>query len=205
MYVLFKYFSIIIFLIGRVVCHAQNPRSLSSYEKTWACFHPIAAIKIKGIAKKIMPIYIENTKSDVLDSFENGGKLDAFRHTFFMAAFAQKIKAKKVRKLSIAHEKGNYKDFLNIQTEHGEIPDSLSTVMDIFNNNIGIEAGKKNPEKPMEELKEYILNLISEGKVLYFKRNTNGDYLTCDGNIIVLKKFEGKWFVPKCLISSNNK
>lgn len=197
-----KLLTTILFLLN-LCSFAQGFSSRSVYEKRWALFHPFAAIKIKNIYKKCIPVYQSVKEKKLTDKYENGGKLDAFRHVYFMAAFAQKTKSKTVKKLGIAHEKGNFKSFLQKQNENGEIPDSLSSVMDLYNNTIGIEIGNTCRKKTPEELKEYVLNQISEGKVLYFKRNLNGDYLTCEGDIINLKKIEGKWFVPKCLIKSN--
>ncbi|MGZ4100232.1 MAG: DUF6973 domain-containing protein, partial [Bacteroidia bacterium] len=115
-------------------CGAQKR---SKYEWCWAFSHPIAAIKVKHISKTCYAVYKHDlTIREQLDTFSNGGKLDAFRHVFFMAAFAQKVKTKKLRKLGIAHEKGNYQAFLHSKKEEGEIADSISTVMDLQNNEV---------------------------------------------------------------------
>lgn len=194
-------------LVGLLLFHlngiAQQFGSRSVYEKRWAFMHPFAAIKIKHIYKKGMIEYLLIKNEKLADVYENGGKLDAFRHVFFMAAFAQKINSKKVRQLGIAHEKGNYLNFMKKQYEHGEIPDSLSTVMDLYNNEIGIEIGKNRRKNSMTALREEVLKEMADGKMLYFKRTIAGDYLNCQGEMIDLKKFEGKWFIPKCLIHSN--
>jgi len=171
-------------------------------EKKWAFFHPFAAIKIKSIYKKCQPIYFEVKKSKVFDSIENGGNLDAFRHCFYMAAFAQKIKAKKIRRLGKAHEKSNFKDFKKSNLEFGETPDSLSTVMDLFNNEIGLKIGKDNKKMDLITLSKLIIKEINDGKALKMKRNNFGDYLNCEGKIINLKDYKKKWNVPKCLVKS---
>jgi hypothetical protein len=193
-------------LLISVFCGAlrgQTFGSRSAYEKRWAIFHPFAALKVKKIYKQCKPLYIEAKRSPSLDTLKNGGRLDAFRHVFFMAAFSQKIKAKKVRKLGVAHEKGNYKHFLQGIKEEGEIPDSLSTVMDLFNNEVGIRIGVENKKTDLNTLMEKVINEISEGKALNFKRNTKGSYLSCDGEEVVPENYPGKWYIPKCLVKTN--
>ncbi len=182
---------------------AQSLKGISRYEKRWALFHPFAAIKVKKITKKCWPHYSNVKTKQVLDTYESGGKLDAFRHVFFMAALSQKIKPRKLRKLGIAHEKGNYKQFLNDQNEQGEQPDSLGTLMDLKNNEVGFGIGKENKKISLEDLKLKVISTIKSGDAFYFKRNTNGDYLNCNDQIIDLRNYSGKWFVPKCLVKTN--
>lgn len=171
-------------------------------EKKWAIFHPIAAFKIKNIYNKCHPIYLEVKKSNVLDSIENGGNLDAFRHCFYMAAFAQKIKAKKIRRLGKAHEKTNFKDFKKTHLEFGEAPDSLSSVMDLYNNEIGLKIGLENKKMDLTALSKQIIIEINDGKALKMKRNNFGDYLNCEGKTIHLNEYKNKWNIPKCLVRS---
>ncbi len=171
-------------------------------EKKWALFHPFAAFKIKTIYKKCMPIYIETKKNNALDQFENGGDLDAFRHCFFMAAFAQKVKPKKIRKLGKAHEKKNYQDFKKSKLEFGETPDNLSTVMDLFNNELGFAIGTENKKIDLIELSKQVIKEINNGKALKMKRNNLGEYLDCQGQIINLNNYKNKWNVPKCLVKT---
>lgn len=136
-----------------------------------------------------------------LDQFSIGGKLDAFRHTFYMAAFAQKVKPAKLRKLGEAHEKTNYRQFKKSKTENGEIPDSLSSVMDLKNNELGLSIGCSNRNADLLTLKEMVIANINSGAAFKMRRNHRGRYLTCDGNEIVLN---GKrWNIPKCLVASD--
>ncbi len=190
-----------IFLMNGIF--AQKFSDRSSYEKHWGFFHPFAALKVKKIYKQCLPYYNELKKTNALDVFENGGKLDAFRHAFFMAAFTQKIKVKKIRKLGIAHEKGNYKHFLNGINEQGELPDSLSSVMDLQNNELGLQVGSENKKKDLRDLRDLVTEEIKKGSAVYFKRNLNAKYQTCSGEIIELENYRSKWFIPKCLMKTN--
>jgi len=185
-----------------VFCFLAKSQKISKYEKIWALMHPIAAIKVKHISKKCYKIYEQINKSRRLDTNGNGGKLDAFRHTFFMAAFVQKIKIKKIYKLGIAHEKTNYKQFLNNELENGELPDSIGTEMDLKNNNIGFEIGNNAKKISLVELSELVISDIKGGLAFIIKRNENGNYVDCDGNIILPDETK-KWSNKKCLVKSN--
>src|SRR5690606_27581918 len=153
----------IIFIFFCNACFSSIPK-LSKYEKRWAIFHPFAAIKVNKISKKCFIIYKQQNIKTELDTFTNGGKLDAFRHAFFMAAYAQKVKVEKLRKLGKAHEKGNYRQFLKSQLEDGERPDSLSCEMDLLNNELGFVIGKSNKKLILEELKNAVISEIKNGK-----------------------------------------
>ena len=198
-----RFFCCIFFIFFFADLWSQKISERSRYEKCWAFAHPFAALKVKKIYKKCVPLYEELKKSKALDHFENGGKLDAFRHTFFMAAFDQKIKTRKLRKLGIAHEKGNYARFLKNIKEDGELADSLSTVMDLKNNELGFRIGSVNKKKDLQNLKELVIEEIKKGEAVYFKRNLSGNYLNCAGEVIILGNYQNKWFIPKCLIATN--
>jgi hypothetical protein len=197
---LLKYFLYSLFIYFILLSNTAASQHLSKFEKRWAIWHPIAALKIKHIGKACYKIYNSHQLKNELDSFENGGKLDAFRHLFFMAAFAQKVNAKKIKKLGIAHEKTNYQQFLNNTLEHNELPDSLSTVMDLYNNNIGINLGKQNKKLDYTQLKTLIINQINAGTALIIKRNLKAQYVRCNNQLLPIIK---AWQQAKCLVNSN--
>ena len=191
----------ILFILLSYNCLAQSYRPLI-YEKVWAISHPVAALRLKKVYQNCFVIYRQNNIKGQLDTFENGGKIDAFRHVFFMAAFSQKVKVKKIRKLGVAHERGNYLQFKRGQFEEGELPDSLSSVMDLQNNELGFEIGLSNKKIGLENLKEIVINRIIKGEAMIIKRNKQGYYLDCNNKIIELPG-EKKWQLKKCLVSSN--
>jgi hypothetical protein len=197
---IFKLKIIVFFLFVSTLLNGQKP---FKSEICWGLWHPIAAIKVKRMYSKLYAIYNQPTNKTELDNYNNGGKLDAFRHVFFMAAFAQKIKVKKLRKLGIAHEKGNYHQFLKHKTEEGELPDSLSSVMDLFNNEVGLKIGFANKKINLEKLQELVIWKIKTGNAAIIKRNKQGLYVECDDKIIDMQLYKGKWFLPKCLVPSN--
>jgi len=178
--------------------------SLSKYEKRWAFFHPFAVLKIKKYQKEMYAVYEEVKKSQVLDSYSNGGKLDAFRHVFAMAYFSRSVKAKKLRKLGKLHEKGNYLQFLKGVEEDGELPDSLSCEMDLRNNELGLALGKEFKKVAVEELRQKVIEKINSGAAFIIKRGKEGKYVNCEGNIIPPEKIKGTWAIPKCLVGSGS-
>lgn len=195
--------AILILLISFSAC--SNFSKLSRYEKRWAFAHPVAALKARQLSGEILKTYNEVKASPLApDNYENGGKLDAFRHVFAMAVLSSRIHAKKIKRLGEAHEKGNYRDFRKSRAEEGELPDSIGTVMDLRNNDLGISIGKRIRGKKlsMTEIKHEVLNEIRLGNAFYVRRSTSDAYVDCLNKPIDMEKWKGKWAIPKCLIST---
>ena len=186
-----------------LVTNLVSQHHISRYEYRWAIFHPFAAKKIKHLLPEIMIIYKSVKKEAILDTNESGGKLDAFRHTFTMAYLSSYVKTKKLKKLGVAHEKGNKHHFYHNLQEFGERADSLACVMDLRNNELGFEIGSKNLGVTKEELKQIVIKQIKQGNAWYLKRNTKNEYISCENEVIKLENYIGKWFLPKCLMKSN--
>src|ERR1700747_2369512 len=70
----------------------KNFGHLSRPEKCWAIFHPFCALKVKKLTKRALLVVNEVKEKKLLDQYENGGQLDAFRHAYTMALLSQKIK-----------------------------------------------------------------------------------------------------------------
>lgn len=201
----FLLFFLILLFTASSFAQTKSFHNLSKYEKHWAIWHPCAAMKLKKHQAEMYAVYKEVKQQRLLDTFENGGKLDAFRHTFAMAYFSKFVKAKKLRKLGKAHEKANYWQFLHrLPDEDGELSDSLSSVMDLKNNDIALSLANEVKKISTEEIKQKIIGLIKSGGVFIMKRNAQGLYLDCNNQIIPLEKIKGIWNTPKCLIKSDN-
>lgn len=201
-------FFIIVFLLLFCAVGLSQPdsfSSLSKYEKRWAFFHPFAALKIKKHKDEMLAIYKEVKEQKTLDIFENGGQLDAFRHVFSMAYLSKFVSTKKLRKLGEAHEKGNYLQYLKGENEHGELPDSLSSVMDLKNNEVGLSLKKEVKQLSIQETKKMVVELVKNGWAIIIKRNSDGLYVDCNGNIITRAPMYKRWSWPKCLVQSNGK
>ncbi|CAG0966109.1 MAG: hypothetical protein HND27_04090 [Bacteroidetes bacterium] len=184
---------------------AQNFKSffkLSRPEKCWVISHPFVAKKAYKGTKHSLQITQEIKKQNLLDTLENGGQLDAFRHAYWMAVLTHGIGAKKAWKLGKAHEKGNYIGYKKRKLEEGYIPDSVSLAMDFFNNKKGIEIGK---EYNCNELKNVVISDILEGKMKIIYRDQKLNSLDCNGEILPYEQWFGSWRNNRCLVNSNIK
>jgi hypothetical protein len=120
-----------------------------------------------------------------------------------MAYLTQHIGARKALKLGIAHEKGNEIDFRNRNLEENYLPCFISCKMDYFNNEIGVEIGKNNPNLAKNELIVLVKKTILSGKAVIVKKNRNADFLDSEGRIIPKKEYFGLWHTSKTLVQSN--
>ena len=120
-----------------------------------------------------------------------------------MAYLAQRIKIKKLRKLGIAHERGNKRQFEKNKNENGERADSLACEMDLRNNELGFLMGANHKSSTINELKTEILIQIKQGNAWILKKNSQNEYVSCQNEPIITNNYKNQWFLPKCLIKSN--
>ena len=180
-----------------------SQHEISKYEYRWAMLHPLAAKRVQKHLAEAMDVYKEVKNAKELDGFENGGTLDAFRHAFTMAYLARYVQIDKLRKLGKSHEKGNEYFFYKNHQEFGERADSLACVMDLRNNELGFEIGKKSKNVSKEELKNLIIEQIKQGNAWKLKKNSQNQYISCQNEAFLIESYKGKWFLPKCLVKSN--
>lgn len=178
-------------------------KKLSRPEKVWVLLHPFKAPKALIATRECMAVYDKVKSSGLLGTDENGGELDAFRHALWMALLTQKIGGKKAAKLGKAHERGNYLDFKKHRLEENELPDEMSSVMDLKNNEMGIATGKNCKLCSTDSLSGMIVNQIKQGGFWKMKKSNQGTYINCEGQKIDMALYKGKWKIPKCLVPSN--
>ncbi len=183
----------------------NNYKNLSKPEKKWVILHPFVAKKAYRITQMAVKICSEVKAEQLLDQETNGGKLDAFRHSYWMAILTQKIGKRRAEKLGLAHEKGNRILFEKNQTEDGEIPDSVSCAMDVFNNQRGIIIGQANKAANALDIKAIVIKKIEEGDMKITAKNSRGQLVDCNGKAIPIMEMEKKWKNDKCLVPSNYK
>lgn len=139
---------------------AQVEPGKSIYEIRWALLHPVCALKVWKIYHTQKFLYDTSyLKTNGLNSFCDG-QTDAFRHIFFMALFAQKCSEKKIWKLGLAHEKKNLECFMDKNCRELCPSDTLSILMDLHNNLLGLELGKKFPSVSPEMLRSIVMDYI---------------------------------------------
>lgn len=177
---------------------------LSTPEKRWVLLHPFVAKKALTITKRVM-FEVDSIKNvGVIGGDNNGGKLDAFKHAYWMTCLGFAIGEKKALKLGIAHERGNYIQWKKKLLEDSILPDSVSSEMDIQNNEIGISLSEKCKHLHFKgEIAYIVMEALHAGKLVVIKKDISGNYLTCDGVALNMSDWKGKWSIPKCLVPSN--
>lgn len=179
--------------------------SLSGPEKKWIFLHPFVAAKAWHITLESRAAVVQLSTHPDLDTFHHGGRLDAFRHGYWMARLTLAIGERKARSLGRAHERGNYRQFRRKVSEDGTLQDSTATVMDLLNNEAGIQLATTVTVTSTDELANRIIEKIVRGELIILKRNAEGMLCTCNGHPVVLPA-GGKrpWRLPYCLVPSNN-
>ena len=177
--------------------------SLSSPEKWWVIWHPFKAKKVLEVSLRALLVTDSIKKTNTIGVDINGGKLDAFKHTFWMANLSHHIGEKASLKLGEAHEKGNYRSFLRGHPEDGFLPDKVSSDMDLFNNQAGAQISKKQPKASEDELIQLTIAELAHGGLKIIKKDADV-FLTCDGVPIPEASLKGHWENDKCLIPSND-
>lgn len=181
----------------------QQFKKLDCPQKVWVIFHPFKAKKAFLISKEAQKVTDSIAKTPLLDGDKNGGQVDAFRHAYWMARLRQEIGKNAARKLGKAHERSNYQQYKKKQLEDGDVPDKISSEMDLFNNKIGLSYTEKNVPYPKNGLIYRIVNAILAGEFRVIKKDSKGNFLTCENEIIPRKNLKGKWENEKCLVPSN--
>lgn len=175
-------------------------KKLSCPEKRWVLFHPFVVKRALQISLEARTVTAELKQQNVLKGAGNGDQLDAFRHTYWMARLAQEIHWRKAKQLGKVHEKGNYRQFKNGKLEDDVLPDKISSEMDLFNNEVGLNLGKSNKKY---ELKNEVISLIKEGKCKILKTDADGNFLDENNKIIPIEELKGKWKNRKVLVDSD--
>ncbi len=176
---------------------------LSQPEKCWTAFHPFVAKRAFKKTQQAALITDSIKKSASIGNDNLGGKFDAFKHAYWIASVAVSIGTKKALKLGKAHEKGNKLQFKRHQLEDQQLPDSVSSAMDLYNNQQGAAAVRNQGCLSTNQVRDKIMALLKNGQLRCIKKDEAGNYLSCEGEIIDLKLWQGKWGIPKCLITSD--
>lgn len=183
--------------------HTKNFFQLSGSAKSWVVLHPFKAKKALKISLEAQRIADSIQKTNLLDGDASGGQVDAFRHAFWMARLHQELGKATARTLGKAHEKENYISFKKQKLEDELPPDEISSKMDLWNNEQGIKLVSKGSKIPKKGLIYRVINAIHQGKMKIIKKDKDGNFLTCDGIIILKSSLIGKWKNNKCLVISN--
>ena len=177
---------------------------LSCPEKWWVIGHPFVAGKAFKITLEARVKCDSLVENSLLDADPYGGQVDAVRHTYWMARLAQSMKWRKAIRLGEAHEKANHIAFRKMKAdEEGIQSDSISSVMDLYNNRIGVAIGCNFKSATNDEIYNYVIENLTAGKLKVIFKDKNGNALDCAGNILEKGSLSGKWNTPKCLVNSS--
>jgi hypothetical protein len=179
-------------------------RKLSRPEKLWVFAHPFQAKRALITTRAVLSDVDSIKKTNLIGTDLNGGKLDAFKHAYWMASLTMKIGKKKALKLGNAHEKGNFIDYKLHRLEDHILPDSVSSVMDRENNFKGADVVRKCERISKIDVQKRIRDLLNNGSLKIIRKDKSGNYLYCDGTFIDTNTWKGRWNIPKCLIASNS-
>ena len=105
--------------------------------------------------------------------------------------------------MGLAHEKGNKLQFEKNDLENGERADSLACEMDLRNNELGFFIGLKYKKMSIDSLKLEILDQIKQGNAWILKKNNQNQYVSCQNELVLANNYKKQWFLPKCLVKSN--
>lgn len=203
----------ICFFCLSILLNAQSAQKkfhdLSKPERHWVLSHPFIAKRTFHLTQRVLVVCDSMKKDSMLDGDGNGGELDAFRHAYWMVLLCQHIDPKKAYKLGEAHEKGNRIAFLKGEPEDNTRPDSISCIMDLVNDQLGIEIGLGNKKsiKPLsdDELIDVVKDQLLKGNLRKLFKDDKGDFVTRDLEVIDLNAYKGKWYIPKFMVRSNAK
>ncbi len=195
---------VLIFLSSQISAQSnwEKFRKLSCTHKTWVVFHPFKAKKASEISMEATKVSDSVAKTDLLDKDITGGQVDAFRHAYWTARLQQEIGKRAAISLGKAHERDNYRTFKKHRTEDGIVPDQASKEMDLFNNKVGLRFTQKGIPASQNELTQNIVDAILMGDLKVIKKDTLGNYLTCDGALIPSSALGNSWLNKKCVIPS---
>ena len=177
--------------------------ALSSPEKWWVIWHPFKAKKALDVSLKTLSITDSIKKAGLIGTDMNGGRLDAFKHTYWMVVLSKNIGPKAANSLGNAHEKGNYKTFKNGGKEDGYLPDKAASDMDLHNNKAGIHIYSQNEQEPEHVMIDLVISALYKGTLRMIKKE-GSNFLNCDGYVIDPSVLIGTWENEKCLIPTSD-
>ena len=181
----------------------ESYHKLSVPEQQWVKKHPLAAFRTHRIADTVRHEAQQRLKDADLDGDLNGGMVDAFKHTLWMALTAQKIGMEKALTLGEAHEEGNRLEYVADPMRKKIQQDSIASRMDILNNIVGARIGAQNPDASKKRIIELVRQSVIYGRCWKIKKKDKNTYLDADGKVIHIHDYDNHWAIPKVLVPSN--
>lgn len=196
---------LILMLMIPVVLHGQGKASgffsLGAAEKWWVITHPFRAGRAFRAMQETRVRVDSLYTTGVFDRWIHGGRLDAYRHTYWMAITGSRVGVRAARRLGRAHERSNYRDYLKGKTEEGILADATATEMDLHNNEAGLLLGMAYRQERISDLHINITELMKSGQLRMLKMDEQGRLLDCQGRVCArYENTANQWKLPVCLI-----
>ena len=196
---------IILMLLMPFVLHGQGKTSgffsLGAAEKWWGITHPFRAGRAFTAMQETRQRVDSLFTAGVFEQWIHGGRLDAYRHTYWMAITGSRIGIRAARKLGKAHERANYRDYLKGKTEEGILADATATEMDLHNNEAGLSLAEAYRSGQGSDVHKNIEELMQKGRLRMLKMDEKGNLLDCEGRICTrVTNTKNDWKLPICLI-----
>ena len=154
----------------------QSYAKLSPPEKGWVVFHPFKASAAYTISKNAEAVKDSIIAVGIIGSDNNGGHLDAFKHSFWMARLTQGIGKRAALSLGKAHEKGNYRTYKKSNLEDGFLPDKQSTDMDLHNNTVWNNIGIRYKKASKLLVIQLVLDALQNGILKVLLKDNDGNF-----------------------------
>ena len=184
-------------------CSARSFWKLSRPEKGWVVSHPFKAKRAYMATMHARQITDSLFRLQIPDTFRHGGRIDAFRHSYWMAILTHCIGERASRKLGQCHENGNRILYRRGRSEDGFLQDATACEMDLHNNEVGIQLALHHTGSSRGAMASICLDAIQTGQMKILSINSVGEYCDCLGNpVVMMRRGMDKWKLPICLIPS---
>lgn len=180
----------------------QQFRQLPGPVRDWVVRHLWVAARAQRLTQVALQALPQAQQDPRLDHDPIGGKLDAFRHGYWMALLAQHLRPAKARSLGRAYERSNYRQWQSRQLEDGGIQDSISSIMDLRNNEVGIQIGRNHRDTPQPDLASIVMDSIAAGAFWIIAKDPQGRSLNQQGQPIPATDWQGHWNNARTLMRS---
>lgn len=139
-----------------------------------------------------------------LNADKQGGHYDAFKHAYWMARLTSGLGKCRAGWLGRAHERGNYLSYKKGKRKgYQDLHDKESSEMDTWNNTVGIETALDNRHMSRSETISVLLDKLRKGRMKILRKNKNGAFTDCEGNILNTDERNCEWESGKCLVPSD--
>lgn len=198
-------FSVTILLASKFA-HGQNIwqkyRDVPRAQKVWAAMHIRYAEKIYRISVECRDFASAQLGSYPLDSISRGGTADAFRHGYWMARLAQQYPRRICLSLGRAYERGNRQTYRQQRRNNVFLYDRASQEMDLRNNRIGADLGRRMPGASPSAIAEELKLMIAAGQFYVIAAAPDGKIITDEGASVDPSMLPHRWDNGKTLAKS---